>query len=207
MSKRSIIVLLTSLAVVGGAAGSGLAKPGSRDTRTAPKIDRDADSVHITMTAGKGRLGVAVLQISEELRKHLGAPADRGVLVDTVRADSPAAHAGLRVGDVIVEVDGDATRSATDVLSAMSDRKKGEAVAIAVVRGGQRSELRATLEDDPGPVWRGAELDKLDPRFRGWFDEDGPAFGELGDAGRRSLDEARRRIEDLERRLEKLEKR
>jgi S1-C subfamily serine protease len=60
--------------------------------------------------------------MSPELRAHFGAPGDRGVLIDTVRAGSPAARAGIHVGDIVVEIDGDAARSAIDMLDAMSDR-------------------------------------------------------------------------------------
>jgi membrane-associated protease RseP (regulator of RpoE activity) len=221
MTKRSIIILLTTTAALGAAAGTGMARPdrSKPDTKTDAQTDArkapDAtapdrsDTFEFTVRAGKGRLGVAVLQISPELRAHLGAPGDRGVLVDAVKPDSPAARAGVRVGDVILEVDGEAAASATDVLDAIGDRKKGEAVAIAVVRGGQRQELRATLEDDAGPAWRRG---RLGPRARPHFDpgrwfDDPPSFGGLDRDARRSLDEARERIEELERRLERLERR
>jgi membrane-associated protease RseP (regulator of RpoE activity) len=199
MRKRSIITLLTSLTLAGGAAGSALAKPDS----SGPPRD-NSDSFHVTATASKGRLGIAVIQISSELRSHLGAPGDRGVLVDAVKADSPAARAGLRVGDVLVEVDGEATTSAADVLGALSDRKKGDAVPIAVIRGGHRTELRATLEDDPGAAWRPAERHRMP--IVPFDDFDG--FGAPGaEQTRRALEEARRRLDDLEQRLQRLERR
>jgi membrane-associated protease RseP (regulator of RpoE activity) len=182
-NHRIIIVLLTSLAAIGAA---------SADTRFAD------DSVQVTVAAGKGRLGVTVLQISPELRRHFGAPSDRGVMVDAITPDSPAARAGLRVGDVIVEVEGDSAMSATDVLEAMSDRKKGEPVAIAIVRAGQRSELRATLADDPGPVWHRGAPRAIDPQLRRWLDE---PFSSPS-----SHDDVRKQIKEFERRLQRLEK-
>lgn len=203
---RRLLVFATFLGVV-GAAGIGLAHPRHQNKPgaavPAPKPG-DQDSVQITMTAGKGRLGVSVLQISSELRTHFSAPADRGVLVDAVRPDSPAARAGVRPGDVIVEVDGDAARSATDILGAMSDRKKGDAVKLVVIRDRGRLELTATLEDDPGPATAFGRFGAGDPRFapwpRGMPDMGGMGAGEL----QRQLDEARRRIDELERRLDKL---
>jgi membrane-associated protease RseP (regulator of RpoE activity) len=197
MRKRSIITVLTSLALAGGVGGSALAKPDS----SGPPRDTP-DSFHATMTAGKGRLGIGVIQISPELRAHLGAPGDRGVLVDAVKTDSPAARAGLRVGDVIVEVDGEAASSAADVLDALSDRKTDDTVPIAVIRAGHRTELRATLEDDPGPTWRSSERGRLRP-FEGFDGLGGPDAAQT----RRALDEARRRIDELERRIQRLERR
>src|SRR5579871_5943521 len=55
-------------------------------------------------STAKGRLGVMVMGLTPELRKHFGAPDDRGVLVAHVESGTPAATAGIEVGDVIVEV-------------------------------------------------------------------------------------------------------
>ncbi len=205
--RKSLLLLLLPIAAL-AAAGTAAAgtNPGAA-SRTAPRAGGPPASsgFHVQVTAGHGRLGVGVLEISRELRAHLGAPADRGVLVDAVRPDSAAARAGLAVGDVVLEIDGEAATSATDMLNAMADRKKGDAVAIAVLRDRQRIDLTATLADDPGP--------RL-PRFRGFEhfgrDLDAP-MRELFRGGgfgpwQRELDDARKRIEELEQRLEKIEK-
>jgi C-terminal processing protease CtpA/Prc len=187
---RSRIALITMVGLL-GAVGIAAAGPGPKPTPRTPDSD-----VHITMVAGKGRLGVAVLQISADLRAHFGAPADRGVLVDSIRADSVAAKAGLRPGDVIVELDGAPVDSATDMLGAMSDRKKGDTIPIVIFRNGQRSELRATLADDPGPAL--PQVQRWTPSFD---DEDFP----MPSFGKR--DDLRKRLDDLEKRLQRLEKR
>lgn len=147
------------------------------------------DDVQITIRAGRGRLGFAALQISPALRKHLGAPEDRGVLVDQLRADSPAARAGVEVGDVITDVDGKPCRSAVDVLAALDTRKRGDTVAIGVWRGTARTELHATLVDDldPMPAFDG-EL------WRSFGDDPFDLFeGDL----QRSLERMRQRLEQL----------
>lgn len=211
---RRLLISATLIGVVGAAgiglahprrgASPGAASPADRASPGAPAAgpDLDQDSMQITLTAGKGRLGVSVLQISPELRAHLGAPADRGVLVDTVRADSPAAKAGVRVGDVLVTVDGDAARSAPDILAAMADRKQGAAVKLEAIRAGAAVSLTATLEDDPGPrAAFGRAFGAGSPGFDRWFQ----AMPDLGMSSdfQRQLDEARHRIEELERRLDK----
>lgn len=186
-----IAVGLLALALPGMAAAAG---PWGTAKKKSSK-GTDSDAVSVTVIAGKGRLGISVLEISPELRAHFGAPRDRGVLINTVRADSPAAKAGIAVGDVVTEVDGDPVEGASQVLSAMSDRKKGETVAVVLVRAGKSMTVRARMEDDPGSLpaepdaWR-----DLDHRFE---------FGlPAGGIGR----ELEKRLEDLERRLEKLEK-
>ena len=176
------------------------------------KPQNNHNSMAITVTAQQGRLGVEVLQISPELRKRLGAPADRGVLVDGVRANSPAAKAGIEVGDVIVRLDGDAAGSASDMLNAMSDRKKGDTIEVDVIRDRSPVELRATLDND-GMVFRGFQNGKrfdVEPQTRDWFRQM-PQLGNMQQFGDRALqkqlDQAETRIEQLERRLDRLEHR
>ena len=205
MRKQTIIFAL--IATVAGATGIVAAAP--RDQKQSDTAaPRDTDDVHVTVSAGRGRLGFVALEISPELRKHLGAPADRGVLVDKVRPDSPAARAGLRVGDVILEVDAQAARSASDIIGAISDRKKGETVPIFVARGKDRVTLQATLDEDPGRRLQGSgDFDE-----QGWerFGSEGP-FGmkQLFEDGnlRRALEDARKRLDQLEHRLDALDHR
>jgi S1-C subfamily serine protease len=106
---RTRILTAVFVAVLGG--GIAAAGPIAKTHPSAP-----------VPAVSKGRLGFAALPISPALRAHFGAPDDRGVLVDRVRPDSPAAHAGLQVGDVVTDVDGDAATSARDVIEALSDR-------------------------------------------------------------------------------------
>jgi membrane-associated protease RseP (regulator of RpoE activity) len=120
----------------------------------------------------KARLGFAALPISSALRAHFGAPEDRGVLVDRVVPDSPAERAGLQVGDVVTEVDGDAATSARDVIEALSDRKKGDEVTIAAIRDGKHVELHATLETDPAVADSFSTIpDSGDDDIRQMFDQ------------------------------------
>ncbi len=187
MRKQTITMVgVLALALPGAVA---LAGPWSNANKKSSKAG-DSDSVSVTVLAGKGRLGISVLEISPELRAHFGAPRDRGVLINTVRPDSPAARAGIAVGDVITDVDGDRVEGASQVLSAMSDRKKGDTVDVVLVRGGRSMTVKARMEDDPGsfttdPVpWNDRGFDFLLPGTRG----------------------LEKRLEELEHRLERLEK-
>jgi hypothetical protein len=106
-------------------------------------------------STAKGRLGVMVMSLTPELRKHFGVPEDRGVLVAHVESGTPAATAGIEVGDVIVEVHGKKIAAAPDVLSALADVGKGEHTRIELVRDGQSRALDATLADKgmAGTMW------------------------------------------------------
>jgi membrane-associated protease RseP (regulator of RpoE activity) len=194
MHKRTLSFLLIAVLC-----GFGVSRARADQNPSAPRATPH-DDVQVTVT-GKGRLGIVALQISPELRAHLGAPRDRGVLIDAVRPDSPAARAGLRVGDIVTDVDGDAAKSASDVLEALSDRKKGDEVSVVALRSGQRVELRARLDSDPGPTWQSQSrsfrgFPGMPDDTNGWFRFDGTP-----DDMRGAIDELRKRMEDLEHRL------
>lgn len=107
---------------------------------------------HWSFSSEKGRLGVAVIGMTPDLRTHFGAPADRGVMIGHVEPGSAAAAAGLEVGDVITAVQGQPARDAGDVIGAMASAKKGDKVALEVVRDGAKLALQATMTEDPMPA-------------------------------------------------------
>ena len=77
----------------------------------------------------RGFLGVGLRELTAELQTHFGAPEGSGVLVASVSDDSPAAAAGIRVGDVITAVDGLSVDSTRD-LSREIRHRPGDSVAI-----------------------------------------------------------------------------
>jgi predicted metalloprotease with PDZ domain len=91
------------------------------------------------------RLGVQVTSLTPELRTHLGAQADRGMIIGRVEARSPAALAGLGVGDVLVEVHGQPIRSTLDIAAALAGLTGDETFELRVMRDRQPVVLRTTL--------------------------------------------------------------
>ena len=90
------------------------------------------------------KLGVELVETTPELREHLGGGRDRGVLVGKVMSGMPAEEAGLKVGDLIVSVDGDSVSDAGELVEALED-KDGKTVALEVVRDGKQMRLSVTL--------------------------------------------------------------
>ena len=76
------------------------------------------------------------------------AEADNGAQVAAVTDGSPADRAGLRQGDVITEVEGEAA-SADDVRRAVAERKPGDKLELTVRRGGGTQTVTATLGKRP----------------------------------------------------------
>jgi membrane-associated protease RseP (regulator of RpoE activity) len=112
----------------------------------------------------KPRLGVAVLQLTPELRTHFGAPDHSGVLVARVEAGSPAAKAGVQVGDVLVDVRGHSIDDAGDVRSALAAVGKGQTASIKLVRERKQLTLTATITSDAPASWI-----EPDPSAMQWF--------------------------------------
>lgn len=109
-------------------------------------------------STSKGRLGVMVMGLTPELRKHFGAAEGRGVLVAHVEPGTPAAAAGIAVGDVILNVRGRAIDGAADVLTALADVTRGQVVLVEIMRDKKSITLQATIANDAAshvthPTW------------------------------------------------------
>jgi predicted metalloprotease with PDZ domain len=147
-------------------------------------------------------LGVSLTDISPELREHFGASKDSGVLVESVEDGSPADKAGVRVGDVIVAVEGKDVGWSGDVRRALRDNKEGDSVRIEVVRGRARQTLVASVIEKEGPrmLLRG-DLEALTNKVGRAVDGTEWHVQSIGDCS-----ELRGRIKELETRLRDLEK-
>jgi putative serine protease PepD len=73
-----------------------------------------------------------------------------GALVQDVASGSPAAKAGLRVGDLVVAIDGKAVQSYSDLGARIRAHKPGDKVTLKVVRDGNETTVTATLAQRPG---------------------------------------------------------
>ncbi|MCC6991703.1 MAG: PDZ domain-containing protein [Acidobacteria bacterium] len=94
---------------------------------------------------GRGRLGVQVEGLSEQLATYFGV-TEGGVLVAGVTADSPAAKAGVKAGDVITRVNGEAVKDPGDLMEALGEVKGDGVVALDIVRDRKATSLKATIE-------------------------------------------------------------
>jgi predicted metalloprotease with PDZ domain len=97
-------------------------------------------------SAGKRRLGVMLMTLSPELRTFFGSTDKTGVLVARVEPGSPAAMAGIAVGDVIVDVHGTKVDDAADVVGALAMTAKDQRVAVTVLRERKPMTLDVKLE-------------------------------------------------------------
>ena len=73
-----------------------------------------------------------------------------GAVVQDVASGSPAAKAGLQVGDQVTAIDGQAVQSSADMVAAIRDHKPGDKVTVTVNRNGSQATISATLGERPG---------------------------------------------------------
>jgi len=96
---------------------------------------------HVT----RGRLGVGIQDVDQALAESFGLEAPRGALVSSVEKGGPAAKAGLREGDVILEFDGQAIESAGQLPSAVAATDPGKDVTLQVWRDRANREVKVKL--------------------------------------------------------------
>ena len=82
------------------------------------------------------KLGMSVEELTPELAKNLGLSERSGIVVVQVEDDSPAAAAGLRPGDVIMEIDQRSVKSLEDFNHKIEKYKKGDTILLLVKRRG-----------------------------------------------------------------------
>jgi serine protease Do len=118
------------------------------DKRVRLKVLRDKAEVALSAVVGelkeeelvasapeKGGLGLSVQQVTPQLAESLGLERAEGVAVTAVEPGSPAEQAGLRRGDVILEIERKAMRNLQDYRNVVAAIKKGRGVLFLVRRG------------------------------------------------------------------------
>ena len=119
------------------------------------------------LQGGGSEIGVSVrdLDDADVERKQLASP--EGVVIEDVRGQSPAAEAGLEVGDVMITFDGERIRSARQLARLVQETRSGRTVRAVVMREGARLELKVTPHMRSGPSIAGDRRRLLaDPGFR-----------------------------------------
>ncbi len=97
----------------------------------------------------RGYLGVTLQDIDAGLANHFNLPDQNVALVDDVMPDTPAAKAGIKSGDAIVEFDGKKIAGANDLILLVSQSAPAARSAIKLVRDGQEKSLNITLTELP----------------------------------------------------------
>jgi S1-C subfamily serine protease len=90
-------------------------------------------------------LGVGTEPVTSDLVQERNLKVDQGAYVSSVSAGSAAADAGIKTGDVIVEVDGDRVTSSEDVINDVRRHVPGDTITVTVNRSGSERSFDITL--------------------------------------------------------------
>lgn len=126
----------------GGNVGIGFAVPSSLAKSVVEQL-RDHGSI------ARGWLGVQIQPVSEDLAQGLGVPEGKGALVAAVTPESPAAKAGVKPGDLIVSMDGEALEDFKALPRLVAAAEPGKRATLEVVREGKTRELTVTVGQTP----------------------------------------------------------
>lgn len=108
-----------------------------------PKLNSDTMFGRL-LDGNRGHLGVGVQDLTDQLGDYFGTPD--GALITAVDDGTPAKTAGLKAGDVITKINGQAVRSADELRRRLA-QVSGE-VTVTVMRDRKELTLKATLRDD-----------------------------------------------------------
>jgi serine protease Do len=94
---------------------------------------------------GGGWLGVETQEVTAEKAKELKLPAERGVVIGKVLEDSPAAKAGLKDDDVIMEINGQRVEGTVQFRRMIHETPAGRTLQLTVSRNGHSETVHVTL--------------------------------------------------------------
>ena len=122
----------------GGYQGIGFAIPVSIAKRVMEQIIE-------TGSVTRGWFGVDVADVTPELAESLGLKGTRGAIVGAIERGSPAEKSGLKLGDVIYQINGRTVPDMTSTLNAIAEIPPGKTVPVRVVRRNQEVTVDVTV--------------------------------------------------------------
>ena len=139
-SKGELIGINTAImSRSGGNNGIGFAVP-ARMTKSVMEQIIESGEVK------RGRIGVAIQNITPDLRDAMDLSTSTGALVSSVSEDSPAEKAGLKEGDIIVGFNGDDILDASDIRNSVGYVRPGQRADITYLRDGRRRTTKIDVE-------------------------------------------------------------
>ena len=111
-----------------------------------PGGDRSGD-FYVFRSGSSRQIGVGVTPLTKQLAQHFSV--ESGAIINNVRENSPAAKAGLKAGDIIVEADGKSVKGDFDLIRTIGEKKEGS-INLTIVRDGSRQSVSVTPEEVKG---------------------------------------------------------
>jgi serine protease Do len=109
-----------------------------------PRAPREPGQPMVWAFGNRRQIGIGTTTLTKQLAENFGV--ESGVMVSSVREGSPAAKAGLKAGDIIIDANGKAVKSDSDLIRAIAEKKEGD-VSLTFVRDRNRQTVSVTPEE------------------------------------------------------------
>jgi serine protease Do len=124
----------------GSFSGMGFAIPSQIVRPTVEALIRDGKVSH-------GHIGIGIADVTPENAKFFDETNATGGVVTQVEPDSPGAKAGLQIGDVVTEIDGQKVNDAGELQVVVGQKQPGSKIMLKVLRDGKSMTVPVTLEE------------------------------------------------------------
>ncbi|MCC6915069.1 MAG: Do family serine endopeptidase [Rhodospirillaceae bacterium] len=121
----------------GGNVGIGFAVPASIVTNVMSQLIQSGE-------VSRGRIGVAIQDVTPDLAQNLGLSINRGALVSRVEAGSPADKAGIKAGDVVVSMNGADIEGSASLRNRVGMMPPDTKLKLAIIRDGEQRDVDVT---------------------------------------------------------------
>lgn len=178
MNRTLLTAAVLTLAAVGftqpAVAGAQHSEDDHSSTERRIIVDVNRDGPRVWGLGRGGYLGVHLIDLTPELRRHFGVDEAAGVLVGTVADDSPAARAGLEVGDIVTSIDTHPASGRGAVARRIAAHGEGDSVSLEVFRDGSFVIVHAEVDQHDRPqLWLNSLGDNGHYRMEWQSDDDG----------------------------------
>ena len=109
-------------------------------------VKRITDDLMDYGTVHRARLGIVMLPINDEIAKEFKLSSVNGVYITDMASDSAAAEAGIKVGDVVVEIGGSKVTGVSSVQELVNNFHPGDRAEVKVIRGGEALSFEVVLK-------------------------------------------------------------
>jgi S1-C subfamily serine protease len=156
-------------------------------------------------------IGVSLQSLSGKLGEYFGVPDGEGALITDVMEGTPAEKSGLKVGDVIVQVDKDAVETPSDVSTIIGDKAKGDKVDLTIVRN--KAKQTVTLEVDEIDGFGAVHTPEMLMEYFNKGNQGGRTpmqwfqYDSNNDENQQKMEQLQKKLEEMQRKLEQLESR
>ncbi|MEJ2795025.1 DegQ family serine endoprotease [Iodobacter sp. LRB] len=131
-----------------------------------------ADELKATGKVTRGRIGVAIQELNDDLAKSFGLGKVNGTLLASVEKDGPADKAGLKPGDVILKFNGQAIATASDLPKYVAAVRPGTKVPVQIWRDKALRDVSVTIG-----VLEQSDRTTAEREYRGNQNDEGGRFG------------------------------